>query len=228
MIGGVDLSEDQVNKLANVIEEYGRKQFELRINLEKKIDELEIELQREDRFDIGMKERRSVRKANNLIKDITSLYGDVIKLKVEYLLKAKDVLTREQRERLIRNLDFDLEGMVEEELPSYISLDLLALVLELDNDQIKKILKARTDMQIEELKIELKIDYSVIDLEEELLKYEERDPENINKIISKLVDLGTQLLENKVDHFLKAKDVLTVSQKQRLLHAMMMATESYY
>ena len=82
-------------------------------------------------------------------------------------------------------------------------------------------------MQIKELKIELEIDYNIIDLETELLK-DERAPERVNKIILKLTDNGTALLDNKVNHFLQAKDVLTVAQKKKLLHAMMMSSGSYY
>ena len=225
-IGGIELSEEQVGQLATVLETFGEKQFNLLMDIERKLDELEIELQKEDRFTTMRKERKSARKSNKLIRDITSLYGNILRNKIDYMLQAKDVLTKEQKERLIRNLDFDLEIIVGKELPNYLDLDILTLLLGLTDDQVKKILKARTDMQIKELRIELDIDYSIIDLEAELLR-DERDPEKVNKLILNLTDLGTQLLDNKVDHFLRAKDVLTVPQKQRLLHAMMIASGAY-
>jgi hypothetical protein len=46
----------------------------------------------------------------------------------------------------------------------------------------------------------------------------------VNDIILSLTDLGVDLLKNRVDHRLKAKDVLTVEQKKKLLHALFIAS----
>ena len=39
-----------------------------------------------------------------------------------------------------------------------------------------------------------------------------------------LTDLGVELLNNRIEHRLKAKDVLTVEQKKMLLHALFIAS----
>lgn len=72
-------------------------------------------------------------------------------------------------------------------------------------------------MEIRELQLELLIDYKITDLQTALAK-DERDVQEINKIVMDITDLATKIIDNRVDHFLKAKDVLTVSQKKRLLH----------
>jgi hypothetical protein len=147
----------------------------------------------------------------------------LLKTTVEYVLKAKDVLTEEQKEKLIAGLlDFELE------VPDDLTHDYMAFILpesglDLSNEQIKKILRYRTDMQVRELKLDLNIDYKILDLETELAK-EVVDSGKVNNIIMDIADLWARLIDNTVDHFLKAKDVLTVEQKEKLLHLLLMAT----
>jgi hypothetical protein len=38
----------------------------------------------------------------------------------------------------------------------------------------------------------------------------------------RIVNIGTKIIDNRIDHILWAKDVLTVEQKKELLHTMMM------
>jgi len=163
----------------------------------------------------------SVRRANKLIKKLTALYCDMLKLEVAYVLKAKDVLTKEQRRQLIESLDFDMEapdGWMQNQ-----EIEVLAVDLELSDDQLKKILSYRTQMQKKETKIEQKTEALLRDLERELIK-DAVDDKKVNKIILSLTDLGLDLLNNRVEHRLKAKDVLTVVQKKKLLHAMFIAS----
>jgi Spy/CpxP family protein refolding chaperone len=63
----------------------------------------------------------------------------------------------------------------------------------------------------------------VQDLEDELSKDTVND-QKVNDIILSLTDLGVDLLKNRVDHRLKAKDILTLEQKKELLHALFMAS----
>ena len=108
-LADLNLTEEQVNKLARVMDEFNTKQFEIVANIKNKFLELALELQRKDRFETRSKERAAVRKANKLVKDISSLYGQLLKTKVAYMLKAKDVLTQEQKIKLIASLDFEVE-----------------------------------------------------------------------------------------------------------------------
>ena len=137
------------------------------------------------------------------------------------MLKTKDVLTPEQRGQLIESLDFDMEapeGWMQSQ-----EIEVLAVDLELSDDQLYKILSYRTQMQKKEVKIEQKMDALVQNLEDELSKDTVND-QKVNDIILSLTDLGVDLLKNRVDHRLKAKDVLTVEQKKKLLHALFIAS----
>ena len=73
-----------------------------------------------------------------------------------------------------------------------------------ENEQIKKILRYKTDMKVKALKIDLQILYQILDLQTEINKVE-IDPKSIDKIILKITDLGTKLLENSVNGFLNRK-----------------------
>jgi len=221
-LAGLNLSEAQVSQLAQVMGEFNAKQFELVTGIKNKFLELALELQREDRFETKSKASASARRANKLVRDISALYGRLLKTKVEYLLKAKDLLTQEQKLKLISSLDFTVG--VPEDMSGYQQMDLLELGLDLSKEQIKKILRYRTDKAVQELKLELDIDYKVLDLETELVK-DDVDSQNVNRIIMDITELGTRIIDNDIDHFLKAKDVLTTNQKQKLLHLIMMSPQ---
>ena len=122
---------------------------------------------------------------------------------------------------MIESLDFDMEvpeGWMQDQ-----EIEVLAVDLELSDDQLQKILSYRTQMQKKDAKLEQKIEKLVQDLEDELSK-DTVDDKKANKIIMSLTDLGVDLLNNRVEHRLKAKDVLTLEQKRRLLHALFMAS----
>ena len=219
-IGDLNLTEEQLVALGGLINEFGESQFEIVMQIESKFAELKREIRKEGRFDTKIKEKKSVRKANNLVKKIISLEGQLLKKRVEYLLKAKNVLNEEQKMKMISALEFE-DGFYEDELPEIFELDLLIIPLGLTKDQIKKILRYKTDMKIKALKIDLKILYQILDLQTEINKVE-TDPKNIDKIILKITDLGTKLLENRVNSLLKSKDVLTVPQRKMLIQTFMM------
>ena len=123
--------------------------------------------------------------------------------------------------QVIESLDFDMEvpeGWMQDQ-----EIEVLAVDLELSDDQLQKILSYRTQMQRKEIKFEQKMEALIQDLEDELSK-DTVDDKKANKIILSLTDLGVDLLNNRVEHRLKAKDVLTLEQKKRLLHALFMAS----
>ncbi len=219
-IGDLNLTEEQLVALGGLINEFGESQFEIIMQIESKFAELKREIRKEGRFDTKTKEKKTVRKTNKLTKEIISLEGQLLKKRVEYLLKAKNVLNEEQKMKMISALEFE-DGFFEDELPEIMELDLLIIPLDLTKDQIKKILSYKTDMKIKALKIDLKILYQILDLQTEINKVEV-DPKSIDKLILKITDLGTKLLENRVNGFLKSKDVLTVPQKKMLIQTFMM------
>ncbi|MBW2591207.1 MAG: hypothetical protein JRD71_10915 [Deltaproteobacteria bacterium] len=219
-IGDLNLTEEQLVSLGGLINEFGELKFEIEMQIDSKFAELEREIRRKGRFDTKSKEKKSVRKVNKLVKEIISLEGQLLKKRVEYLLKAKNVLNEEQKMKMISALEFE-DDFFEDELPEIMDLDFLIIPLDLTKDQIKKILSYKTDMKIKALKIDLKILYQILDLQTEINKVEV-DPKSIDKLIIKITDLGTKLLENRVNGFLKSKDVLTVPQRKMLIQTFMM------
>jgi len=219
-VENLNLTEKQLDALGDLIEESSEKQFEIITQIESKFIDLRQEIRKEDRFDTKIKEKRSVRKSNKLVKEIISLNGRLLKTRVESFLKAKNMLTSAQRKLVVSTLEFD-DDSFEGDLPEIIDLDILTLPLDLTTKQIKKILNYQTDMKIKALKINLEILYQLVDLKNELIIAEPDSPK-IDKFVLNLVDLGTKLLDNRVKYFLKSKDVLTTVQKKRLIHAIMM------
>ena len=219
-VENLNLTEKQLDALGGLIEESSEKQIEITTQIESKFIDLRQEIRKEDRFDTKIKEKRSVRKSNKLVKEITSLNGLLLKTRVEYFLKGKKILTNEQGKQVVSALEFD-DDSFEGDLPEIIDLDILTLPLDLTTKQIKKILNYQTDMRIKALKINLEILYQLVDLKNELI-IAEPDSQKIDKLVLNLVDLGTKLLDNRVKYFLKSKDVLTTVQKKRLIHAIMM------
>ena len=217
----LDLTREQISKLGTLIEEFSTKALDIALKIDNKLLELKQELKKEDRFDTKAKARAGARRSNRLVKDISSLYGDLLKMRVEYLLKAKDVFTDEQKAELLAALlDFDMD--LPDDFSHYLEADLPSMGLDLTKKQNKMLLKYQADMNIKDIKLELEMAYKLLDLEEEI-QAEKRDPQKVNKIIMGIVDIGTKIIENRIDHILWAKDVLTVEQKKELLHMMMMS-----
>ncbi len=210
------LTDSQIAALQGVFDEFMSKKLELLAQIERKFTDLRLELRRKDRFESRFKAFDSVYKANTLVKEISKLYGETLKTRVKYLLKAKDVLSQAQRETLFaRLLEFDFD--MPDEIFVIIEGDLFLLDIGLEIDQVKKIMRYRADMEKKAIDINYKIDMHLIDLQVEMLK-DERDSDKINRTVLAITDLGTQLMDNRVVHFLKAKDVLSIAQKKALLH----------
>jgi hypothetical protein len=220
LVSNMNLTKEQIVKLGTLIDDFSTKALDITSKIDNKYLELEHDLQREDRFDTKSKARTSARNVNKLVKNISSLYGDLLKLRVEYLLKAKDVFTDVQKAMLIEHLlDFDMD--MPDNFSYYLEFDIPSMGLDLSKDQVKKLLKYRADMDIMDIKLELDMNNKFLDLQDEILAVE-RQPQKINTIIMTIADLSTKLIDNQVNYILKSKDVLTVEQKRELLHMMMM------
>ena len=182
--------------------------------------ELKQELKKEDRFDSKSKISAGARNVNKLVKNISSLYGELLKVKMEYLLKAKDIFTDRQKAMIFNALlDFDMD--MTDDFSFYLEVNLPALGLDLTQDQVKKLLKYQENMETRNTKLELEIDYKLLDLQNEILS-DERNPQKVNKIILAITNIGTKLIDNRVSYILKTKDVLTLEQKKELFHMMLL------
>jgi len=221
LFADLNLSEEQIAGLNNIFEEYRNEELKILVETQTQSAVLKSELRKADRFKTQAKEKASVQKANQMVRELGKLQGKLLKTRTSYLLKVKDVLTKEQRKQLISfMIDLEIDVGDESFLYSYAEFDLLEFDLDLSIDQIKKILKYRTDMQIEELRIKLKTAHKVLDLTTEIVQTES-STENINNQVMEISNFYTQIIDNRVGHFIKAKDVLTTVQKKKLLNVLL-------
>ncbi|MBW1842159.1 MAG: hypothetical protein JRI75_10270 [Deltaproteobacteria bacterium] len=206
--------------MGTFVEEFNAKALDIATKIDTNFQELEQELKKKDRFDTRMKAWNGAQNSNKLVKNISSLYGDLLKLRVEYLLKSKDILTERQKAVLLgAMMDFDMD--MPGDFSEYMGLDFTDMGLDLTKDQVKKILKYRADMEINDIKLDLEMDYKLLDLQDEINSMV-RDTKKINKIIMDITNIGVKIMNNRVNQTLKAKDVLTVEQKKEVLHMLMM------
>ncbi|MBW2193250.1 MAG: hypothetical protein JRF27_05620 [Deltaproteobacteria bacterium] len=220
LVSSLDLTKDQVAKLGTFVEEFNAKALDIATKVDTNFRELEQELKKKDRFDTRMKAWNGAQNSNKLVKNISSLYGDLLKLRVEYLLKSKDILTERQKAVLLgAMMDFDMD--MPGDFFVFLGLDFTDMGLDLTKDQVKKILKYRADMEINDIKLDLEMDYKLLDLQDEINSMV-RDTKKINKIVMDITNIGVKIMNNRVNQTLKAKDVLTVEQKKEVLHMLMM------
>lgn len=219
-VSNMNLTKEQISKLDSLIKELNAKQLEIVSKIDEKFLVIGQELKSEDRFDTPFKARAGFRNFNELVQNISVLYGDLLKLRVKYILKAKDILNDRQKSRLISALlDFDID--TPDDFSYYLKLDLPSLMLDLTKDQIKKLLKYGVDMDIRDLKLELEMNYKLLDLQDEM-KATDQNPEKVNNIILVITDIGAKRIDNRVNYILNAKDVLTSDQKKQLLQMILM------
>lgn len=214
----LNLTDEQVVALGDLSKNLYEKNLGKAVVIAGKFHDLEVELKREGRFESEEKGKEASEKVNKIVKEVSGLFGQMLKDKVDYFVKAKDVLTVEQRKILISSLDFDLE--VPENLNYYKDVDTVSVWVDLDYEQQKKLNTYQTEMKIEQLRIELEIKNTIIDIEEEISR-DEIDTRSVNKAVMEIADLAVRAIDNRVNHFLKAKDVLTLSQKKELLQMLM-------
>ena len=183
--------------------------------MKNKLTELAIELQREGRLDTEESAAEASARVNKIMKDLSGLYGEFIKTKVEYVLKAKNTLTDEQKIWILSQLEPG-ESMPYETIV-YLQPETFDLPLNLSIEQRKKIAKLEADLLIQEVKLERDIELIMLDLESIILSGVPQ-PDKVDPLVMKLADLAGQAIDNRVDFFLEAKDTLTLDQKRLLAH----------
>ncbi|GAB6097769.1 hypothetical protein JCM14469_40230 [Desulfatiferula olefinivorans] len=217
----IDFSPEQITALAGVAEEQSVKLQTIINKIEEASDQLFIEAVKDEGPEVPKTLRKDPKKIDKLIRELASLVGDILKTKTEYLLKAKGVLTPEQRKKLIADLDYQVD-FFNGESPFLFRLDDLAEILDLSTDQIKSAIKLRTDMMVKELKMKMDIAFQLVDIKE-ILDSDERQPGDIDDKVMKIADIGAKVLMNKIDYILKSRSVLTGPQKQEL-HQLVLLT----
>jgi hypothetical protein len=208
-----ELSEQQQGELQAVEQGFAQQATIFEGLMKNKLTELAIELQREGRLDTDEAAAEASAAVNGIMTDLGNLYGEFIKSKVQYLLKAKNVLTDEQKLFLLSQLT--PSDSLPYETIAYLQPEAFDLPLNLTVEQEKKLIALESALMIKEVELETDVELTLLDLRELLLTGEPQ-PEKVDPLVLKLADLAAQSINNRVSFFLQSKDVLTVDQKRLL------------
>jgi len=210
-----ELTLEQQAELSVLGLEFAQKGTLIESMIQGKMTELSLELKREGRLENQAVADESAKRANAILKDLSGLYGQFIKTKVEFVLAAKNVLTQEQKLHLLSQL------RPQETLPfetvEYMQPDIFDLPLNLRLDQRKQLVSLEAALMVEEVELDRDVDLVLLDLEDVLLSGE-ASPKKVDPLVMKLATLAAKEVDNRVDFFLKAKDVLTLDQKRLLVY----------
>ncbi|HSR87844.1 MAG TPA: hypothetical protein VLL07_02725 [Pontiella sp.] len=212
-----ELSVEQQNELRDIGAEYTRQAAQLEDQIGGKMAELAAELTREGRLATEKAAKKASDNVNTILKDMSGLYGEFIRSRVAFLLASKNVLTVEQRLHVLAQLEPD--ELLDYEEVEYLQPELFELPIDLNIDQRKKLVRLEADLTIEEVKLERDTELVMLELEA-LFTADEIDTDEVDKQVMKLADLAAKTIDNRIDFFIAAKDVLTLEQK-RLLSYMM-------
>jgi Spy/CpxP family protein refolding chaperone len=209
------LTSDQSAELVEISQSFSQQATVFESLMKSRLTELAIELQREDRLDNEAKAKEASDHVNAIMTDLGNLYGEYIKSKVDFVLKAKNVLTPEQKMQLLSQLQ-PSQSMPYETI-TYLQPDIFDLPLNLTIEQEKKIIALEAALLKKEVDIESKIEMTLLDLRV-LLMEGQPNPAKADPLMRDLADLAAQSINNRVSFFLKSKDVLTLDQKRLLGH----------
>ncbi len=210
-----ELTAEQTNKLKEVGIGLSQQATVFEGLMKNKLTELALELRREERFDSEASATEASDNVNSILTDLGSLYGEYIKKKVEFVLKAKNVLSVEQKVFLLSQLTPN--DAVPYKTIEYLQPDIFDLPLNLSVKQEKAIVVLESVLLIKENELERDVELTLLDLRAELFSGECK-PETVDPLIMKLADLAARSITNRISFFINAKDVLTLDQKRLLSH----------
>ena len=221
MVTGVanaqELSMEQQSELLGIGIQYAQQASLYEGMVQGKLIELALELTREGRLDSEQASKVSADRANTILKDIGGLYGDYVKSRIAFMLEAKNVLTTEQKLHVLANLE--LGELMDFDEVEFLQPDIFELPINLNLDQRKKLIGLEADLIIKEVKLERDIEWVLLGLEG-LFMADSIDPSKVDKKVTKLAGFAADAIENRVDYFIEAKDVLTLDQKRLLAYLM--------
>ena len=212
-----ELAAEQQDELLGIGIQYAQKAVLFEGMIQGKLIELAVELNREGRLDSKKAAGKSAKSANSILKDIGGLYGEFVKSRVAFMLEAKNVLTLEQKLYLLENLE--PSALMDYEEIDFLQPDIFDLPISLSLDQRRKLIKLEADLILEEVKLERDIELVLLELET-IFMGESIEPSKVDKQVMKLAGLAADAIENRVDYFIGAKDVLTLDQKRLLSYLM--------
>lgn len=211
------LNDTQTAELYEVAQGFSQQATVFEGLMQNKLTQLAIELQREGRLDNEASAKKASDRVDAIMTDLGKLYGEFVKTKVQYVLKAKNVLTDEQKMYLLSQLT-PSDSLPYEEL-DFLQPELFDLPLNLSMEQEKKLIGLEAALMIKEIEIERDVELVLLDLRPVLMSGTP-NADVVDPLVLKLADLAGKSIDNRVKFFLKAKNVLTLDQKRLMSHMM--------
>lgn len=210
-----ELTAEQSAELLKVSQGFSQQATVFEGLMKNKLTDLALELQREDRLENEAAAKEASKNVNMILTDLSQLYGEFIKTKVNFILEAKNVLSMEQKLMLLSQLT--PQNSMPYETISYLQPDVFDLPLNLSLKQEKKIIALEADLLKAEVDIERDVELTLLDLRVILMSGHPQ-PEKVDPMMKNLAELAGKSIDNRVQFFINAKDVLTLDQKRLLAH----------
>lgn len=209
-----ELTSEQRVELGYVGFDTAQKAFLAQSEIQSKMAELELELKREGRLDNPVLTAESLQRIDTLVKDLSGHYRYFVESKVDFVRKAKHVLTPEQKQVLLLQIKPQkalLFGSVE-----CIQPEVFELPIGLTPDQKQQLASLGAAMMQKEAELDRDVNRIRADLHAVLFSGHPTSAQ-AKPLIKELTALAEQELGNRTDYFIKAKKVLTFDQKRMLL-----------
>lgn len=206
-----EISADKESKLTAINLKYVQKEMQVEGQIQTRMSEIALELTRKGRLDSEKLAKEAATRVNVILTDVGALYGEFIKIKVEHMLAAKNVLTLDQKLELLSQLE--PAGVMNYGEADFLQPDIFDLPIHLNLSQRKKLIKLEADLLVKEVKLERDIALALLEIETELLA-ETIDSAKVDKQAMELAKLAGKAIENRVKFILDAKDELTLEQKR--------------
>jgi len=219
------LTESQVKKLTPVSEDYTRKQSIVKKRIEKIEDDMVENLRKEDRFSSETLHRIRISRFNMLLKSLGNVHGELLKVRVGFLVKARNILTKEQMKLLMHTILDSIEDVVEFDDDEILGIDLTDPDWDIDLtiSQERTLIDYYAHRDIQRIRLILALEHQLLDIEELILSGA-RISAAADDRITEIGEIAARVVDNEVQAFIVTKDILTIPQKKEMLMKILLST----
>lgn len=220
----LNLTEPQVQKLTPVSEDFIVKESAIDARINKIEDEMVENLRKGDRFSSEAIHRIRISRMNMLLKSLGAAHGELLKLRVAFLVKARNILKRDQMELLIDSVLDSVEVFADFDEDEILGIDLTDPDWDIDLTiaQERSIIDYYAHRDIQRIRLMLAFQHQLLDIEELILSGN-RISAAADDRISEIGEVAARVIDNEVQAFVITKDVLTIGQKKEMLVKLLLA-----
>jgi len=221
----LELTEKQVEKLQPISEEFTNKQSVVHKRIQTIEEDMSENLRKQDRFASETLHRIRISRFNMLLRSLGEAHGELLKIKVSFLVKARNVLKKEQMALLIESVFDFVEELADFEDDDILGIDLTDPDWDIDLTvkQERSLIDYYAHRDIQRIRLLLAFEHQLLDLEELILKGNRISAASDDRI-SELGNIAARIVDNEVQAFITTKDILSIPQKKEMLMKIILAT----